>query len=313
MTDSRPFRFLAPLRALAFALAVAGAATLAPLAPAAAQVPRAYAPERLWDLTPAEQRRVIGNEYADQSGGRRIPEDQMRFYLDQVRMSHWTFSQVRNDIATALNGDGGDGSPQGHTIRCESNDSRQRTCNTPWAGDSELVRQLSNTACVEGQSWSSSPGRVWVRGGCRAEFAQSRWGGGNGEEIRCESDRGRYRQCGTGLYGHARLIRQVSGSACVEGRTWGLRNGSIWVSGGCRGVFEIRRSGGGWGGNGDYSVTCASKDGRYTTCAWDRSRGWPQLLQQLSDSACVEGRTWGYDRGNTLWVDRGCRGRFGVR
>lgn len=325
MTRSRHFdpRNLfrpAPLRAVALAVGLVGSALLLPALPASAQVARAYAPERLWELTPAEQRRVIGNEYADQSGGRRIPEDQMRFYLDQVRLSRWTFSQVRNDIATSLNGNGAGGGnwppSQGGSIRCESSDNRQHTCNTPWSGTAELVRQLSNSPCIEGQTWSSSPGRVWVRNGCRGEFAESRWGGGggNGQQIRCESDGGRYRQCGTGLYGNVRLIRQISGSACAQGRTWGLRGGSIWVSGGCRGLFEVYGNGGGWGGNGgDYSVTCASKDGRYTTCAWDRSRGWPRLQQQLSDSACVEGRSWGYDRGNTLWVDRGCRGRFGVR
>ena len=39
-----------------------------------------------------DQRRVIGLEYSEQSDGRTIPDDQMRFYLDQVRFSRWTFS-----------------------------------------------------------------------------------------------------------------------------------------------------------------------------------------------------------------------------
>ena len=305
------FRISFQALALAFALACAGGQPT----PAAAQVSRTYAPERLWELSPADQRRIIGQEYVAQSSGASIPEDQMRFYLDQIRLSHWTFSQVRNDIGESLGGHVGGypQQPQSGTIRCESTDSRQRTCNTPWAGNSEVVRQLSNTACIEGQNWFGMPGRVSVRGGCRAEFAQARWnahgGGNNGQQIRCESDRGRYRQCGNGLTGDVQLVQQMSGSACVEGRTWGLRDGTIWVSGGCRGVFEVY-SNAGW--DSDYSVTCASQDGRYTRCDWDRSRGWPRLIQQLSSSPCIEGSTWGFDRGNTLWVDRGCRGRFGL-
>ena len=89
---------LAPLLALATASALA-----APPAPAHAQAQqRAYAPEDLWTLSPAEQSRVIGLEYREQSRGRQIPDDQLRFYLGQVRLSRWTFSQVKNDIAKSL-------------------------------------------------------------------------------------------------------------------------------------------------------------------------------------------------------------------
>jgi hypothetical protein len=36
------------------------------------------------------------------------------------------------------------------------------------------------------------------------------------------------------------------------------------------------------------------------------------LIEQLSSNSCREGSTWGYS-GNQIWVDRGCRGRFGSR
>lgn len=273
---------------------------------------RAYAPENLWTLSVSEQRRVINNEYSDQSNGRRIPDDQMRFYLDQVRLSRWTFSQVKRDIAESLGGGGYPPNQGGSTIRCESTDKRQKNCNTPWQSQSRLVRQLSGTPCIEGRNWSSSPGRVWVNDGCRAEFAESRWeGSNNGNDIRCESTDGRYRQCGTGLYGTATMIRQLSGTPCRYNQNWGLRDGSIWVNGGCRGVFRVNRNSG--GGDSDYSVTCASANNRYTTCAWDRNRGWPIMIRQLSDSPCIEGQSWGYDQRRGLWVDRGCRARFGAR
>ena len=70
---------------------------------------------------------------------------------------------------------------------------------------------------------------------------------------------------------------------------------------------------GGWGGgNSNYSVTCSSNNNRSQTCDWDERQGRPVLQQQLSGSACQEGRSWGYSRGQ-VWVSNGCRARFGTR
>ncbi len=233
------------------------AAAVACFAPhATAQVgTRAYAPENLSQLSANDRARVIGQEYADQSNGRRIPDDQLRFYLAQIN-SGWSFSRIRQDIATSLRGSGNGG----------------------WNGGN---------------------------GG----------NGGSNATLRCESQNNRERVCNTG-WRSARLVRQISGSACVEGRTWGTRNGTLWVSGGCRGEFAEDRGHGGWGGNAgrdrSYSVTCSSSDKRRSTCAWDGRQGRPVLVQQLSGSACAEGRSWGYGNGS-LWVSNGCRARFGVR
>lgn len=239
-------------------LVVCLTAVLACAAPALqAQVnTRAYAPENLRTLSVNDQQRVIAQEYAEQSNGRRIPDDQMRFYLDQVNRSNWGFSRIKQDIATSLRGNGGwnggGGSPwpgtsPGHTsvVRCESNDNRQRSCPTGWSS-ARLSRQLSNTRCIEGRNWGSRNGSVWVSGGCRAEFVQGRggWGGG--------------------------------------------------------------------GGGGNYTVTCSSTGNRTQTCAWDGRQGRPVLIEQLSGSPCVQGRTWVY-RGGSIAVSNGCRARFGVR
>ena len=99
---------------------------------------------------------------------------------------------------------------------------------------------------------------------------------------------------------------------CIRDRNWGQGHGTVWVSGGCRADFV--QGNGNWNpGNGDssYSVTCSSVNNRRSTCAWT-SRNRPVLLQQLSNDSCREGTTWGYS-GNQIWVDRGCRARFGVR
>ncbi|HWS78558.1 MAG TPA: DUF3011 domain-containing protein [Thermomonas sp.] len=306
----------------ALLIALAFAATTPALSPPAhAQASqRAYAPEDLWTLSPADQTRVISLEYREQSSGRTIPNDQLRFYLDQVRLSRWTFSKVRQDIAKSLGNTGGGWNPGpdpgGQTIRCESNDGRSRTCSTPWQANSILKRQLSSARCTFGQSWFTSPGRVTVSNGCRAEFGPGVGGGGSGGNqvtVQCESNDGRLRTCGSNLVGRAKLQKQLSNQRCIEGTNFGLRNGSVWVDNGCRGVFLARTQLGGDGGSSDYSVTCSSTQGRYTTCAWDARRGTPRLLQQLSRDDCRAGYSWGYSGRTGLWVNHGCRARFGTR
>ena len=137
----------------------------APSLQAQAQVnARAYAPENLRTLSVQDQQRVIAQEYAEQSGGRPIPDDQMRFYLDQVNRSSWGFSRIKQDIATSLGGSGGGWNPGGGgnngVVRCESNDNRQRVCTTGWRS-ARLSRQISGTRCVEGNNWGSRNGQVW--------------------------------------------------------------------------------------------------------------------------------------------------------
>lgn len=300
------------LKALLAALCLA---TLS--APVLAQFqPRAYAPDDLRELSYNDQVRVISREYEEQSGGRRIPDDQLRFYLDQVNRSDWTFSRIREDIARSL--EGGMPGPEGGSapIRCESNDNRSRSCPTPWPGPSRLVRQLSRTPCREGGNWSTQFGQVSVWSGCRAEFAEDRDvpGPGHGDQfpgIRCESNDNRTRTCPTPWRGRAELLRQLSRSPCVEGHSWNSRDGQVTVWGGCRAEFGPARAPWSGGHGGGYSVTCASERGLYTTCHWPSGQGRPRLLQQLSDAPCIRDRSWGLVDPYTLWVDHGCRARFG--
>ncbi|MGB3394086.1 MAG: DUF3011 domain-containing protein [Stenotrophomonas sp.] len=211
------------------------------------------------------------------------------------------------------------GNNTARTLRCESNDNRRRVCNTGWRG-ATLVRQLSKTQCVEGRNWGSGNGTLWVDNGCRAEFAEGRGSGssggwsGSGETLRCESNDNRQRVCHSN-WRRAVLVRQLSKSQCIEGRSWGSSNGAVWVSNGCRAEFGESRGGGSgnWSGGGNgYSIECSSDNNRMRTCAWERRQGRPVLVQQLSRTQCVEGRNWGYS-GSSLWVNGGCRARFGAR
>ena len=156
-------------------LGLAGAATALPV-PAAAQSTRAYAPENLRQLSVSERARVIEREYADQSRGRRIPDDQLEFYLDQVN-SGWGFSRIKQDIATSLRGQGGDwdgrwdgSNGSGQTVTCSSTDNRRRDCRTPFQGRPVLIENISKTRCQEGYNWGWDGNAIWVDRGCRARF-----------------------------------------------------------------------------------------------------------------------------------------------
>lgn len=67
------------------------------------------------------------------------------------------------------------GNRPGAEVYCASNDNRGTRCKMPWRR-SELSRQMSNAACVEGQTWGSDPYSVWIKGGCRAQFRAARGG-----------------------------------------------------------------------------------------------------------------------------------------
>jgi hypothetical protein len=67
------------------------------------------------------------------------------------------------------------------------------------------------------------------------------------EQITCESHQNQTEACGTlQPGGSVHLVQQLSGAPCVEGQSWGIRTSpnhdAIWVSGGCRAVFDVQAS-----------------------------------------------------------------------
>ena len=206
----------------------------------------------------------------------------------------------------------------GQSITCSSNDGRRNYCNVNTRGGVQMTRQISGSACVQGQTWGWDGNGVWVDRGCRAEFMIGNgggggWGGGgnNRQSITCSSDDGRRNYCNANTHGGVQMTRQISGSPCVQGQTWGWDNNRIWVDRGCRAEFITGNgNGGGWGGggSGSQSITCSSDDGRRNYCNAN-TRGGVQMTRQISGSPCVQGQTWGWDN-NRIWVDRGCRAEF---
>lgn len=238
------------------------------------------------------------------------------------------FSVNRSSLALGGSGQPGYG---GQTITCSSNDGKRNYCNVDTRGGVRLSRQISGSPCNQGQTWGWDNRGIWVDRGCRAEFivgtGGGNWGpgggGGQGQTITCSSNDGGRNYCNS--YGASPnnivLSRQISGSPCTRGSTWGVDNRGLWVDRGCRAEFTIGggnnnwRPGGPGSGGGQYqTITCSSDNGKRNFCSlpYNVNPNNVALSRQISGSPCNRGDTWGVDR-NAIWVDRGCRAEFRYR
>lgn len=127
--------------------------------------------------------------------------------------------------------------------------------------------------------------------------------------VTCESDGGRYRECDIDGIGRVALTRRLSEAACIEGESWGYRDGKVWVNKGCRAEFALTERSF-THARGSRVVTCESEDGKRRFCETS-TLGGVAVAQQLSRASCVQGRSWGFDK-TGIWVDEGCRAQFVV-
>ena len=280
-----------------------------------------------------DQIRMIESEYARINNGRFISDNQLEYYLDRSNAG-WSMNQISRDMTLSRQAySNREWRPAtGWTAReviCSSTDNRYRECAVPFRGTAVITQQISRSACIEGRSWGNKAGAVWVKNGCRARFGIVRTGNtdpqpGNNRMVVCASNQDRYRECDTGFRGRVELVNRLNNSqACIEGRSWGQREGIVWVRNGCRAQFQsVGRRGprdddygdnNNWNRDDNYSVTCSSIDNRRQLCTWDPRYGTPRIVQRISRDNCIEGRDWGYDNRGQLWVDAGCRARFGFR
>ena len=140
------------------------------------------------------------------------------------------------------------------------------------------------------------------------------------DQVTCESVNGGRTECDMNTRGEVRLVRQLSKTTCIEDTNWGLNRSSIWVDGGCRGVFASGDSlNAGYGGSSSHGgaaagsgglnqVTCESLNGARTECDMN-TRGRVRVMRQLSKTTCIEDTNWGLNR-SSIWVDGGCRAVF---
>lgn len=204
-------------------------------------------------------------------------------------------------------------------VRCESIDNAQRHCPADLRGGVRLVRQLSKRACIEGGNWGTDREGIWVRQGCRAEFAlgQAQANASSpraNRVVRCDSRGNRWNHCDADTRRGVQLVRQLSDRACIRDRSWGVDERGIWVSAGCRAEFLMLS------GREDQDddldvplarvVRCESRDGRPARCPVATDGG-VRLVRQWSKAPCTVGRSWGHDD-DGIWVERGCRADFEV-
>ena len=60
------------------------------------------------------------------------------------------------------------------------------------------------------------------------------------QSLTCEANNQNRKYCGGYNPDQVRLDRQISGSSCIEGQTWGVDRQGLWVQQGCRAIFIIR-------------------------------------------------------------------------
>jgi len=146
------------------------------------------------------------------------------------------------------------------TVKLESKHWRYASIRVNTEGRVELVRRLSDAPCRYGRSWGFDRNRIWVDDGCSAVFeyghggqddgyrndrygndryGDDRYGYGRVVLARLESEGGRYKERRFDIRGEVQLIRQISGSPCRFGRSWGYDAYRVWVDDGCRAEFRI--------------------------------------------------------------------------
>jgi hypothetical protein len=135
--------------------------------------------------------------------------------------------------------------PYGQTITCSSDNGKRNYCNIDTSRGVQLTRQISGSPCIQNSTWGYDNRGLWVDRGCRAEFSIGRYGPGNQwqqghGQITCSSNNGKRNWCDIGDSRNVQLVRQISGSPCVRGDTWGIDQRGLWVDRGCRADFRVR-------------------------------------------------------------------------
>jgi Protein of unknown function (DUF3011) len=69
------------------------------------------------------------------------------------------------------------------------------------------------------------------------------------QTIGCSSDDGKKHHCNAETRAGVQMVKQRSGSPCIQDQTWGYDNQGIWVDRGCRADFLLAGNAGpGYGG-----------------------------------------------------------------
>jgi len=124
--------------------------------------------------------------------------------------------------------------------------------------------------------------------------------------LRCESIGGRRQACATFTGNGVALARQLGGSACALGKSWGWDASGVWVDKNCRGEFRVAYD----PDVPEVRVTCDSDHNQVERCPAD-TRGGVLLVPEESSDNCRQGETWGWDLGS-VWVSKRCTASFSI-
>jgi hypothetical protein len=128
--------------------------------------------------------------------------------------------------------------------------------------------------------------------------------------VLCESRNYRRAYCPSPTPLEQVVVTQVvSGSACLQGATWGFDRNGVWVDGGCRAYFRLITEGSPQ--QTVINITCSSWNSQYAQCDTGLRVLSVNLAVKHSNAACIQGVTWGV-QGDSLWVSAGCRATFSV-
>ena len=181
----------------------------------------------------------------------------------------------------------------GDSIACESNDGGRQYCGRANPRRISLQRQLSNASCVQGRSWGVDDQGLWVDRGCRAVFAVGKWHDRDRDDseisgsIKCESNNGGRNYCGSvGRRNQVSLQRQISGSPCVQGESWGVDREGLWVDRGCRAVFVV-----------------GNNDGNYQPDYGGSVPDYPRVAVDTSGRGSFSSKNMGSSNVTRGWVD----------
>jgi Protein of unknown function (DUF3011) len=129
---------------------------------------------------------------------------------------------------------------ESYMVYCPSDDMGRAWCPADARFGVRMIRQRSQAACVEGQTWGSGKRGIWVDRGCRADFrVTGDWQSRAAALLYCPSDYMNRNFCPVDTRDGVFIIRQRSEADCVYNRTWGYDRDRIWVDRGCRADFEI--------------------------------------------------------------------------
>jgi hypothetical protein len=129
---------------------------------------------------------------------------------------------------------------ESYIVYCPSDDMERVWCPADARFGVRMIRQRSEAACIEGQTWGYGKRGIWADRGCRADFrVVGDWQSRAAALVYCPSDYMNRNFCPVDTRDGVFIIRQRSEADCVFNRTWGYDRDRIWVDRGCRADFEI--------------------------------------------------------------------------